>query len=160
MASVVIAPVEDEGARAAAYALRVEVFVHEQAVPPDLELDDLDESADHVLALVDGQAVATGRLVVEDPGYSGTDPGLGPVAHLGRICVRADQRGTGLGAAIVRALEERAADRGLRVASLGAQTRAIEFYERLGYVAHGPEFDDAGIPHRHMTRRLDEDHRR
>ena len=64
MASVVIAPVEDERARAAAYALRVEVFVHEQAVPPDLELDERDAEADHVLALVDGQAVATGRLVL------------------------------------------------------------------------------------------------
>ena len=154
MASVVIAPVEDERARAAAYALRLDVFVHEQQVPPDLELDELDDDADHVLALVDGQAVATGRLVVEEPGYAGADPGLGPVAHLGRICVRADQRGIGLGAAIVRALEERATARGLRVASLGAQTQALGFYEGLGYVAHGPEFDDAGIPHRHMTRRL------
>ena len=154
MQSIVIAPVEDERARAAAYALRTEVFVHEQQVPPDLELDELDDAADHVLALVDGQPVGTGRLVVEEPGYGGADPELGPVAHLGRICVRAEQRGRGLGAAIVRALEERAAGRGLRVAGLDSQTRAIPFYEGLGYAAHGPEFDDAGIPHRRMTRRL------
>jgi predicted GNAT family N-acyltransferase len=151
---VVIAPVEDERARAAAYALRTEVFVHEQAVPPDLELDEFDDDADHVLALVDGQPVATGRLVIEPPGYAGVDPALGPVAHLGRICVRAEQRGRGLGAAVVRALEEQAAAEGLQVACLGSQTRAVPFYEGLGYAAHGPEFDDAGIPHRHMSRRL------
>ena len=156
MSSVVVAPVEDERARAAAYALRHEVFVSEQAVPADVELDERDDEAgtDHVLALVDGQAVATGRLVVEEPGYSGADATLGPVAHLGRICVRADQRGKGLGATVVRALEERAVERGLRVAYLGGQTRAVGFYEGLGYAAHGEEFDDAGIPHRHMTRPL------
>jgi predicted GNAT family N-acyltransferase len=57
--------------------------------------------------------------------------------------------------ALVRAIEERAAVRGLAVVALSAQTHALEFYERLGYTAYGPVFDDAGLPHRWMSRRLD-----
>jgi predicted GNAT family N-acyltransferase len=151
----------DEADRAAAYVVRADVFVTEQGVPADLELDELDEVADHFVAYdedgrVDGggTAVGAGRLVVEDPGFEGTDPALGPVGHLGRLAVRPETRGTGLGVDLVRAIEARAADRGLRVVALSAQTHALGFYERLGYTAYGPEFDDAGLPHRWMSRTL------
>jgi predicted GNAT family N-acyltransferase len=63
-------------------------------------------------------------------------------------------RGTGLGVRLVQAIEHRAAAKGLDLIALSAQTQALGFYERLGYVAHGPEFDDAGLPHRWMTRPL------
>jgi predicted GNAT family N-acyltransferase len=118
----------DEADRAAAYVVRADVFVTEQ--------------------------VGAGRLVVEDPGFEGTDPALGPVGHLGRLAVRPETRGTGLGIDLVRAIEARAAERGLRVVALSAQTHALGFYERLGYTAYGPEFDDAGLPHRWMSRTL------
>lgn len=139
---------------AQAFAIRAEVFVDEQGVPVELERDERDAGAEHVLVTVDGAPVATGRLVVEDAGYEGLDPALGPVGHLGRLAVRAPYRGTGLGAALVAALVERARGRGLRALYLGAQTHAVGFYERLGFVVVGEVFDDAGIPHRHMVRTL------
>jgi predicted GNAT family N-acyltransferase len=139
---------------AAAYAVRAHVFVTEQGVPPELELDDLDGSADHFVAYDGELPVGAGRLVVEDPGFEGTDPALGAVGHLGRLAVSLSARGTGLGVALVKAIEARAADRGLRVVALSAQTHALGFYQRLGYTAYGPEFDDAGLPHRWMARVL------
>ena len=144
----------DDDDRKAAYAVRYDVFVTEQGVPADLELDDLDETADHFVAYDGETAVGAGRLVVEEPGFAGVDRGLGPVAHLGRLAVRPEQRGSGLGVQLVRAIEARAAERQLRVIVLGAQTHAIGFYERLGYTAYGEVFDDAGLPHRWMRRGL------
>lgn len=136
------------------YALRHEVFVDEQGVPEDLERDERDPDADHVLAWLDGRPVGAGRLVVEPAGHAGLDPALGPVGHLGRLAVLEAARGNGIGAAMVREIEERARARGLRCVYLGAQTHAVGFYERLGYDAYGPQFDDAGIPHRHMWRAI------
>ena len=140
--------------RAAAYAIRFDVFVTEQQVPAELELDDRDAEAEHVLALVDGEPQATGRLVVEPAGFEGVDPAAGPVAHLGRIAVRAAARGQGLGMAVMQALEVRARERGLHVAYLTGQLYAVPFYERLGYTPWGDEVEDAGIMHRHMSRPL------
>jgi predicted GNAT family N-acyltransferase len=144
----------DRADRDAAYAVRYDVFVTEQNVPEDLELDEHDETADHFVAYDDERPVGAGRLVVEPPGFAAADPALGPVAHLGRLAVRPDARGTALGVALVRAIEDRAAELGLRVVALSAQTHALGFYERLGYAAYGEEFDDAGLPHRWMSRTL------
>jgi len=138
----------------AALAVRHDVFVLEQGVPADLERDAQDEEADHFVAYDGGDPVGAGRLVVEPPGFEGTDPALGPVGHLGRLAVRPQARGARLGAALVAAIEVRARDRGLAVMALSSQTYAIPFYERLGYAAHGGEFDDAGLPHRWMRREL------
>jgi len=145
----------DRTDRDAAYAVRYDVFVTEQQVPADLELDELDETADHFVAYDGEVAVGAGRLVVEPPGFADSDPALGPVAHLGRLAVRPEARGTALGVELVRAIEQRAAERGLQVVTLSAQTHALGFYERLGYVAYGDEFDDAGLPHRWMSRTLE-----
>jgi predicted GNAT family N-acyltransferase len=140
---------------AAAYAVRTEVFVGEQGVPAELELDDLDATADHFVAYDDaGRPVGAGRLVVEPPGFEGAPDATVPVGHLGRLAVLGIARGSGLGLSLVAAIEARAVDRGLVLIALSAQTHAIGFYERLGYAAHGPEFDDAGLPHRWMTRPL------
>lgn len=139
---------------AAAYAIRHAVFVQEQRVPVELERDERDGSADHFLAVVDSRPVGAVRLVVEPPGFEGVPAALGPVAHLGRLAVLAPARRTGLGAELVRAVETRAAERDLAVVYLGAQTHAVGFYTGLGYAAYGQEFDDAGLPHRHMTRVL------
>ena len=136
----------------AAYAIRYTVFVEEQGVAADLERDDRDATADHFVAHLAGRPVGAVRLVEEPPGFEGADPSLGPVAHLGRLAVLAEARGTGLGVLLVRAVEGRAAERGLRLVYLGAQQHAIGFFERLGYHAYGEEFDDAGLPHRHMSR--------
>ncbi|GAA3759132.1 GNAT family N-acetyltransferase [Spinactinospora alkalitolerans] len=139
--SIVIA--ESMRDRAAVFVIRGAVFVAEQNVPIEEEWDDRDPEADHFLARADGVAVGTGRLVAD-----------GAEGILGRLAVLQRARGTGAGFALVRAVEERARERGLKAIELHAQTHAIGFYTRLGYVAYGDEFDDAGIPHRHMRKEL------
>ena len=138
-----------------AFAVRSEVFVGEQGVPRHLEVDELDDTADHFVAYDGtGRPVGAGRLVVEPAGFEGAPWTTAPVGHLGRLAVRAPARGTGLGVALVAAIETRAAQRGLSVVALSAQTQAVGFYQRLGYTEHGEEFDDAGLPHVWMTKTL------
>jgi predicted GNAT family N-acyltransferase len=127
-----------------AFAVRHEVFVVGQGVPLDLERDELDEAADHLVVRVDGRVMGAGRLVVADHG----------IGVLGRLAVRAEARGAGLGVALVQAIEERARERGLRAIELHAQTYVREFYERLGYAAVGEEYLEAGIPHISMRKPL------
>ncbi len=122
-------------------ALRRTVFIEEQGVSEADEVDDKDDEAIHLLAWLNGRPVGSARLLV-----------LGDTGKIGRVCVLADQRGTGLGAALMRAAVERFRQvPGVKTVKLGAQTHALGFYERLGFTAHGPEFDDAGIPHREMV---------
>lgn len=122
----------------ACHTLRIKVFVGEQNISMDEEFDDLDDVSTHFLAVDDsGAPVGTARL------YE-----TGEVGHLGRICVDSSCRGTGLGAALVRAgVAEMRRRAHLRKAHLGAQCHAIGFYERLGFKVCGDEYNDAGIPH-------------
>lgn len=125
------------------HALRRQVFMEEQQVSAEDEWDDLDAGAWHYLARRDGRPVGSARVLLE--GDAGT---------LTRVCVLADQRGQGTGAALTRAAVEALRAAGYARARLAAQTHAIGFYERLGFAAEGPEFMDAGIPHRWMEMRL------
>ena len=124
-------------------ALRRKVFIEEQSVSEADELDDLDGVAVHLLAIVDGLPMGSARIVPGD-GYG----------KIGRVCVLSQARGTGLGAALMRAAVQECRRLGLKTAKLGAQTHALGFYEALGFQAVGPVFDDAGIPHREMVLRL------
>ncbi|MEV5005315.1 GNAT family N-acetyltransferase [Streptomyces sp. NPDC055692] len=145
---------EDPADREACFAVRKEVFVVEQGVPQDIEYDEYDALAVHVLAVrEDGVPLGTGRLLygAEAAAKTGGDPAVG---SLGRLAVTGDARGLGVGAALVRAIEDAARARGLSAVDLHAQSHALGFYERLGYEAYGPEFPDAGIPHRAMRRAL------
>ena len=145
---------EDPADREACFAVRKEVFVGEQGVPEDIEYDAYDAVALHVLAVrEDGVPLGTGRLLFGEAA-AGKTGGDASVGSLGRLAVTREARGTGVGAALVRAVEEAARARGLTAVDLHAQTHALGFYERLGYVAYGPEFPDAGIPHRAMRRVL------
>lgn len=118
-------------------AVRSEVFVLEQAVPEDEEWDDLDAVSQHVIARdAQGKAVGTGRLT--------------PQATLGRMAVLRDWRGKGVGEAMLRVLLEMARERHFRQVRIHAQSHALAFYERAGFVAHGEEFEECGILHRHM----------
>ncbi|MDG4860553.1 GNAT family N-acetyltransferase [Streptomyces sp. T-3] len=130
----------------ACFLVRKEVFVGEQGVPEELEYDAYDAAAVHVLAAGPDGPLGTGRLVIGAEGYGDS------VGKLGRLAVRAEARGLGVGVALVRGLEEQARVHGCAEVVLGAQIRALGFYERLGYAAYGPEFDDAGIAHRAMRR--------
>ena len=126
------------------FELRRVVFVAEQGVSLAEEQDGHDAQAIHLLARVDGLPIGTARILIADG-----------VAKIGRVCVLRAHRGQGHGAALVRACCAAAARRdGVDAAKLGAQTHAIGFYEALGFVARGPVYDDAGIPHRDMTRAL------
>lgn len=125
-------------------ALRRVVFIEEQGVSEADEVDGLDGKAIHLLAWDGACPVGTARLLVK-----------GEVGKIGRVCVLPEVRGTGLGAALIAAaLEELARVPGVTEAYLGAQSHATGFYEKLGFVAEGDEFLDAGIPHRHMRRAL------
>ena len=122
-------------------ALRRTVFIEEQGVSEADELDDLDGEAIHLLAWLQGRPVGSARLLVQ-----------GETGKVGRVCVLPEARGTGLGAALMRAaVEQFRRIPGVRKVKLGAQTHALGFYERLGFVATGPEYIDAGIPHRDMV---------
>ncbi|MEU3369694.1 GNAT family N-acetyltransferase [Streptomyces sp. NPDC006660] len=136
----------------ACFAVRRAVFVVEQRVPEDVEYDAYDAIALHVLAVGPGGPLGTGRLLY-GPGARARTGGLG-VGSLGRLAVTREARGLGVGAALVRALEDAAVECGLSAVDLHAQTHALGFYERLGYEAYGEEFPDADIPHRAMRRAL------
>ncbi|MFI8945803.1 GNAT family N-acetyltransferase [Streptomyces sp. NPDC053750] len=141
--------------REACFAVRRDVFVGEQKVPEALEYDTYDADAVHVLALrADGVALGTARLLHGEAAAAKNGDGDPAVGSLGRLAVTRDARGLGVGAALVRAVEAVARARGLTAVDLHAQTHALGFYARLGYEAYGPEFPDAGIPHRAMRRAL------
>jgi predicted GNAT family N-acyltransferase len=128
-------------------ALRTRVFVEEQGVPPEIEQDDRDVTAVHVLSRDgSGRVVATGRLLVE-----------GERASIGRMAADASVRGRGHGAAVLAELHRQAVLRGVREVELHAQVTARRFYERAGYVAVGDEYVEAGITHVTMARRLPAD---
>ena len=121
--------------------LRRVVFIDEQAVPEALEVDGLDAAARHLLAMWDGVPIGTARLMAD-----------GDCGKIGRVCVLAEGRGRGIGAALIRkaVAEFRLVPEVLRV-KLGAQTQALGFYHALGFKADGDEYQDAGIAHLDMV---------
>ncbi|MBX3715316.1 MAG: GNAT family N-acetyltransferase [Burkholderiales bacterium] len=115
-------------------AIRTTVFVGEQGVPPEIEIDGRDPGCAHVVAESDsGEAVGTGRLM--------------PDGRIGRMAVLAAWRGRGVGAAMLEALVAEARRRGFRETYLHAQAHAKDFYARHGFVVEGEEYLEAGIPH-------------
>ena len=128
----------------AAIALRFEVFVDEQGVPRDEELDDHDATARHYGATVDGALIGVARVV---------DHGAG-VAKIVGVAVRRSARGTGVGRVLMEQVLLACRAAGYRAALLDAQCRVEAFYARLGFVPEGPVFLDAGIDHIRMRRAL------
>ena len=135
--------------REAVFAVRMIVFVEEQAVPPEEELDALDLVATHFLArrtdVSPGDAagiVGTARLV---------DKGHGK-GKIGRVAVLREHRGRGVGALLMQTVEQTARERGFTQLVLDAQCYAIPFYEKLGYVPEGDIFLDCDIEHRFMSK--------
>lgn len=129
-----------DSARERATAIRFAVFVEEQDVPPELEMDELDADCLHALAFHEGEAVGTGRLL--------------PDGHIGRMAVLKPWRGRGVGSAILQRLIEAARERGDREVLLSAQVHAQEFYRAHGFEPQGEVYEEAGIPHRAMRRSL------
>ena len=124
-----------------AHAIRRAVFIEEQHVPEAEEWDDLDQVTTHFIGVDRGVDIATGRLFIS-----------GGIAKLQRIAVLKKARGRNIGFDLISTMIDVAQqDDSVRQLKLSAQTYAIPFYERFGFVAFGDEYDDAGIPHRDMT---------
>lgn len=140
-------------------AVREAVFVHEQGVPPGLELDEADPRCVHVVARdASGQAIGTGRLVPPDETTAGDaqgDAGTPAPARIGRMAVLPEWRGSGIGDALLAKLLEVAAARRWNRVLLHAQAGAIRFYQRHGFLPRGARFMEAGIEHLTMWRQLD-----
>ena len=133
--------------RDACRKVREEVFVVEQNVPIDEEGDEYDAVAHHVLARdLAGNAIATGRLVPAQGGVA---------ARIGRMAVLRNWRGQHVGDALMHTLIDRARELGYRELEMHAQSHAIAFYERFGFVASGEEFYECAIAHRHMRRSIE-----
>jgi predicted GNAT family N-acyltransferase len=123
--------------------VRFAVFVDEQRIAADLEMDDRDAHCEHVLARDErGEPVGTGRIDVAAGG------------KIGRVAVLASARGRGVGTALMRELHEMARARGLAAVWCHAQLSAASFYTGLGYRAVGEVFEEAGIDHVRMQREL------
>lgn len=131
-----------EHARDAATPIRFTVFVEEQRVPAEIELDEHDAVCVHALARDQaGRAIATGRLL--------------PDGHIGRMAVLREWRGKGVGGAILERLVNAARERGMREVVLSAQAYVLDFYVAHGFRAQGEEYMEAGIKHRLMRRTLE-----
>jgi len=127
-----------------AYSIRKKVFVEEQHVPIEIEIDEHENSSTHfVLYDNKDQPAGAGRFRIVN--------GKGKVE---RICVLPDYRGMGAGIEIMQKIEEYAKGLPIDELVLSSQSYAIPFYERLGYTTISEEFLDAGIPHRTMKKTL------
>ncbi|WP_408010763.1 GNAT family N-acetyltransferase [Pseudalkalibacillus sp. A8] len=127
-----------------AFTVRKKVFVDEQNVPEEEEIDDYEQESIHfVLYSEDHEAIGAARLrFVEDYG------------KVERVCIFKEFRGTGAGKMLMQKLEHTASDRGYKKFVLYAQTHAEKFYRRLGYHTYSDIFMDAGIPHVAMKKEI------
>ena len=123
-----------------AYLIREKVFIEEQGVPEDMELDDFDPTSKHALAYEGRLCVGTGRLVHLNSHH----------AQIGRMAVLSAFRNRGIGKAILSRLIALAKAEGVLTLILHSQVSAIPFYAKMGFIAEGPIYDEAGIPHRNM----------
>lgn len=128
-----------------AFDVRRKVFVEEQGVPLNLELDELDNTSDHFVVYSNTIPIGAGRI-------RETSPLTGKVE---RVCILPEYRGLHLGKLIMQTLEDHAANKGFKKVILNAQSYAIPFYEKIGYTITSPEFMDADIPHRAMEKKID-----
>ena len=129
-----------ESARELVSPIRFEVFVREQRVPAEIELDAIDAQCVHAVAFEKETAVGTGRLL--------------PDGHIGRMAILKPWRGRGIGSAILGSLIDAARRRGDREVMLSAQVHAVAFYRAHGFQPEGEVYEEAGIPHQAMLRAL------
>lgn len=137
MIDVNIRPASWQSDEQALRHIREQVFINEQHVPVELEWDGMDESAMHWLATDShNKVIGTVRLLSN--------------GHIGRMAVLAEYRGKGIGSSLLKAVMGMAKTSGMPELFLNAQTDALGFYEKFGFIAEGDVFDDAGIPHKKM----------
>jgi predicted GNAT family N-acyltransferase len=155
--------VETEEVYEDALSVRYRVFVDEQGVDPNLEVDGHEEEATHFVAYEGGDPVGVARLRAYDPGeyedvpvteHEDVPESEEPVAKVERMAVLRNYREQGIGRTILEAVEERARQQGFERARLHAQIRSAGFYQALEYERVGEAFEEADIPHVAMTKRL------
>ena len=134
--------VELESEMKAAFSLRIQVFVLEQSVPEDEELDAYDSAALHAIAVIDEEVIGTGRLLTHNPNYG----------QIGRMAVHKEWRRQNVGGQILLYLEKEASIRGITQIRLNAQEYVKSFYSLHGYIEHGNLFVEAGISHIEMRK--------
>ena len=122
-----------------AFSIRLRVFVGEQGVPGEIEIDRDDEQAVHFIAFFGGNAVGTARVMMH-----------GGSAKIGRMAVLKSYRKKGVGKKLLKQAIALARRRSARKIYLHAQVPVIDFYESMGFRCSGPVFDEAGIAHRKM----------
>lgn len=127
-----------------ALLIRRDVFVEEQKVPKEIEYDEWDQKAFHLVVYDQGIPKATGRCILKEGIYS-----------LGRIAVVKEARGQGFGDLVVRMLVRKAFQQGAKEVHLHAQLQVQDFYEKLGFEAYGEVYEEAGIDHISMVRKED-----
>ena len=146
MEELTVKLVETEEEMEGALSVRFRVFVAEQQVPMDEELDEFDSYATHAIVLSQGEVVATGRIV-----YGNEDT----AARIGRMAVDMEWRRKGLGGRLLSFLEEEAASQGVSTYILNAQEYVKQFYADHGYVERGETFLEADIVHVLMRKEAD-----
>lgn len=127
-----------------AFYVRKKVFVDEQGVPITLEIDENDQTANHFIVYIDENPIGAGRIREINKG----------IAKVERVCILQEFRGKHLGSLIMEELEKYARSENMTKIVLNAQSYAVPFYEKLGYVVTSPEFMDADIPHRAMEKEI------
>lgn len=127
--------------------IRFTVFVREQGIPPEFELDAMDadeKKVVHVIARDEtGQAIGTARMLLDQS-----------IPRIGRMAVLKSCRGKGVGKDMLEFLCNLARKKNYRVVRLNSQTHATAFYYKQGFLSHGEEFTEAGIPHLEMRRSI------
>ena len=167
MEGLVVKLVETEEERQGAFDLRMRVFVEEQGVPAEEELDEDDVAATHAIAVLGGQVVGAGRVVYPsspdespptsgEPGHQAKLHGLtgAKAARIGRMAVERAWRRRGIGGRILTTLEDEARRQGMTEATLHAQTYVKALYAAHGYAEEGEVLLEAGIEHVSMRKRL------
>ena len=129
-----------------AHTIRAKVFINEQNVPQEVEMDDKDLGAFHVVVYNDEKAVATGRLLINESEFL-----------IGRIAVLKEERKKGFGDLVVKMLVRKAEDKGAKEVLVHAQMSALKFYEKLGFKIVGNEYieENTNIPHIHMVKNFE-----
>ena len=140
---VVVKRVTDSSMYDTACRIRFEVFVHEQGVPAEIEMDEYDALAEHVVAFHDGKPAGCGRVVILDGN-----------AKIGRVAVIKSERGKGIGRKICEELIKIGSEKGVNEFVLHSQLAVVNFYKKLGFETVGGIFTEAGIEHVKMLKKL------
>ena len=138
MEDLTIKLVDTETEMEGALGVRFRVFVSEQQVPMEEELDEIDASATHAIAIHNGQVIATGRVFYRDEDSA---------ARIGRMAVDSDWRRHGIGGRLLKFLEQEATKQGVTTYILNSQVYVKDFYAANGYEERGEEFLEADIVH-------------